>query len=154
MGGHLHSGDHNYFRCREDGCVPAAQRCNGIAECADGSDEASCDFQPCVTVGGPDTFAECRLPFQYNGKLLHTCTRVDAADGKAWCPTDISEAGEYNDYRRSGVCGPGCPMPAAAEEPSSGRCGGGKHLSNVHCAPPPAPLELLLIYFARANLLA
>ena len=131
--------DDNYFRCREDGCVPAAQRCNGVAECADGSDEAACDFQPCVTVGGPDPFAECRLPFQYNGKLLHTCTRVDAADGKAWCPTDISEAGEYNDYRRSGVCGPGCPMPAAAEEPSSGRCGGGKHLTNVHCAPPPAP---------------
>ena len=46
--------DDNYFRCREDGCVPAAQRCNGVAECADGSDEAACDFQPCVTVGGPD----------------------------------------------------------------------------------------------------
>ena len=63
---------------------------------------------PCVTVGGRNPFAECRLPFQYNGKLLHTCAR-GCGRWRAPCPTDISEAGEYNDYRRSGVCGPRLP---------------------------------------------
>jgi endoglucanase len=137
-----------YFRCgktskkgsaHEAGqCLAAAQRCNGVHECPDSSDEADCDFTPCVTVDGPDTYSECRLPFKYAGRTFSSCTRMDSATGDAWCPTDLGVGQRYRAYPSTGTCGPGCPAPDPAEALSSGLCddlGGGEG----HCAPPPSP---------------
>ena len=53
-------------------CIHVQQVCNGVAECADGSDEdrAACKAagrkrkQPCLTVGGRDPLRPCALPFE------------------------------------------------------------------------------------------
>ena len=131
------------FRCGagKDGaslCIASVQRCNGVWECPDHSDEAGCNFSPCVTTAGPDTFSACRLPFFYNGKSFRACTRMDAQTGEPWCPTDVDPFGSYSSYAHSGVCGPGCPMPADDED-VTGLCGTDQPDPNRHCAPPPSP---------------
>ena len=132
--------DANYFRCggASGQCIAVAQRCNGVEECADASDEVECDYAPCVTVGGPDRFGSCRLPFEYAGHTFHSCTRMDSPTGEAWCPTDVDAVGRYVSYAASGLCGPGCPPPLAAEAARSGLCDGPRRDSG-HCAPPPSP---------------
>ena len=132
--------DANYFRCggASGQCIAAVQRCNGVHECADASDEAECDYAPCVTVGGPDRFSACRFPFEYAGHTFRSCTRMDSPTGEAWCPTDVDAVGRYMSYAASGLCGPGCPAPLAAEATRSGLCDGLTG-DNGHCAPPPSP---------------
>ncbi|KAL1499731.1 hypothetical protein AB1Y20_012418 [Prymnesium parvum] len=69
-----------HFACASGGlCVLREQKCNGLHECADESDETHCDgARPCLTTAGED----CALPFVYNGFEYATCTLVDAA--AAW----------------------------------------------------------------------
>ena len=119
--------DGRYFRCSGaaaergggggggGGCVHAEQVCNGVAECADHSDErkAACKLvrrtQPCVTVGGQDAVRPCALPFRYRGARYEGCALDDALGGRPWCPTELDGGGGYASFARWGVCGPGCP---------------------------------------------
>ena len=139
-------------------CIHAQQACNGIAECADGSDErrSACravavKSQPCITTSGQDPLRPCILPFVYRGQTFAACALDDAIDGKAWCPTAVSSSGAYTSFRSWGACGPGCeredtrrlledgctPHPVGYPPPN-GSVAADEGLP-LHCAPPPSP---------------
>ncbi|KAL1530709.1 hypothetical protein AB1Y20_001608 [Prymnesium parvum] len=141
----LHEVGGSVLRCRtsssaggEPLALASVQRCNGVAECSDHSDEEGCRFSPCVTIGGPDAYKSCRFPFFYNGRSFKACTMMDAQTAEPWCPTDLDPSGSYSDYTRSGVCGPACPKPPRGED-AAGLCGSSSSDPNKHCAPPPSP---------------
>ena len=41
------------------------------------------DYPPCLTITGK----ECRLPFEYEGELVRTCTLKNSESMKPWCVT-------------------------------------------------------------------
>ena len=49
------------------------------------------DYPPCLTITGK----ECRLPFEYEGDLVRTCTLKNSESTKPWCVTDVT--GEQED---------------------------------------------------------
>jgi hypothetical protein len=98
---HLHAGqmDWDTFKCLSgDQCVEADGRCNGVANCDDGSDEVGCD----TNWGTPAVLGsqECQVPFVSDVQfqcgdgsctsILGRCNGVDnCGDGsdEAGCPT-------------------------------------------------------------------
>eukprot|EP00966_Prymnesium_polylepis_P295206 6817387-Prymnesium_polylepis.3 len=127
-----------YFRCsdaasssREEGatggrCIHQLQLCNGIAECADRSDErkaacrAAARTQPCLTISGRDPLRACAFPFVYRGERFTSCSVDDAIDGHAWCPTEVDERGNFFSFSKWGGCGPGCPREAGRRLATNG----------------------------------
>ena len=50
------------------------------------------DYPQCLTITGK----ECRLPFEYEGELVRTCTLKNSESTKPWCVTDVT--GEQEDW--------------------------------------------------------
>lgn len=73
-------------------CVHLLQLCNGVPECADGSDELSSLCKdlgrepPCLTIDGPQRFRRCLFPFSYRGANYSKCAIDDTFDGTPWPP--------------------------------------------------------------------
>ncbi|CAM1304488.1 HSPG2 (predicted) [Pycnogonum litorale] len=74
----------NEFRCISDGrCVTSAQRCDGINQCSDNSDEANCD-----TTVEPTTAAPCGFVCQTTGQCID---QEEKCDGIRNCPDGSDE---------------------------------------------------------------
>lgn len=123
----------NLHRCSDQGaneCILRDQRCNGVFECRDRSDERMCDGvqRPCST----DTGRECVFPFTYNSFRYDGCTQVDAP--QAWLPLGSGrcQQGYIPGVAAHGVslrqCEDACARVANCSfvsfTPSKGFCGG------------------------------
>ena len=68
------------------------------AFCAPGL-QGSDDHYQCLTV----TNKACRLPFNYEGELVRTCTVKNSVNNKAWCATEVNDksevvSGQWEEY--------------------------------------------------------
>jgi hypothetical protein len=76
------------------------------------------DYQPCFTITGK----ECRLPFEYEGDRVHTCTLKNSVNRKPWCVTDVtgeqedcSPDNEVHCTKHEGYCAHFCETPESGE---------------------------------------